>query len=319
MFEQILVPLDGSPLAECVLPHAVAVARAFQSCLLLLRAVDYPEADAGPVHTVDPLHWQVRKAEAKAYLDAIAVRLQETGLVVEEHLMEGQPAERIVQFARDRDVDLIILSSHGLSGLSRWNVSSVAQKVIFQAYRPVMNVRAYHVASGDVAEPSYERILVPVDGSLRAEHVLPYALHLARFHDAHLMLAHVIKKLKVLNPSSLLDEEVEMVERIEAHNKIEADKYLKNLIVRLGYEAEPWLLDEEDTASALHDLIDRENVDLVVLNAHGYTQGIYWPYSSLALSFIAYGAKPLLIVQDLSPEEMEQTQAEMAARESGGH
>jgi len=77
--------------------------------------------------------------------------------------------------------------------------------------------------------------------------------------------------------------------------------------------------DEEDTASALHDLIDRENVDLVILNAHGYTQGIYWPYSSLALSFIAYGAEPLLIVQDLSPGELEQTQAEIAARESGGH
>jgi nucleotide-binding universal stress UspA family protein len=133
------------------------------------------------------------------------------------------------------------------------------------------------------------------------------------------MLAHVIKKPKVLNPPSLLDEEAKMVERIEAHNKIEADKYLKNLIVRLGYEAEPWLLDDEDTASALHDLIDQEKVDLVILNAHGYTQGIYWPYSSLALSFIAYGAKPLLIVQDLSPEELAQTQAEMAARESGGH
>ena len=319
MFEQILVPLDGSPLAECVLPHAVAVARAFQSRLLLLNAVDYPEADAGPVRTVDPLHWQVRRTEAKAYLDAIAVRLRETGLVVEGDLVEGQPAERIVQFARDQDVDLIILSSHGLSGLSRWNVSSVAQKVIFQAYRPVMIVRAYHVVSDDVTESNYERILVPVDGSLRAENVLPYAVHLARAHNARLMLAHVIKKPKVLNPSSLLEEDIAMVERIEAHNKVEADKYLKNLVVRLGYPAEPWLLSEEDTASALHGLIDREKVDLVVLNAHGDTQGIYWPYSNLALSFIAYGAKPLLIIQDLSPEEMEQTQAEMAARESGGH
>lgn len=319
MFEQILVPLDGSQLAECVLPHAVTMARVFQSRLLLLQVVDYPQTKAGPVRMVDPLHWQVRKTEAKAYLDAIALRLRETGLITEGHLVEGRPAGRIVQFARDRGVDLILLSSHGLSGLSRWNVSSVAQKVIFQAGKPVMIVRAYHMESGDVAELSYERILIPVDGSLRAEHVLSYALHLARSHDARLMLAHVIKKPKVLNSSSLLDEEVKMVERIEAHNKIEADKYLKNLTVRLGYEAEPWLLDDEDTASALHDLIDRENVDLVVLNAHGYTRGIYWPYSSLALSFIAYGAKPLLIVQDLSPEEMEQTQAEMAARESGGH
>jgi nucleotide-binding universal stress UspA family protein len=319
VFEQILVPLDGSQLAECVLPHAVAMARAFQSRLLLLQAVECPQAEADPVRTVDPLHWQVHKTEAQAYLDAIAVRLQETGLTVEEHLVEGEPAERIVQFAQDQNVDLILLSSHGFSGLSRWNVSSVAQKVIFQAYKPVMIVRAYHLSSGGVVGLSYERILVPLDGSLRAEHVLPYAVRLASSHHARFMLAHVVKNPKVLNPSSLLEEEIRMVERIEAHNKIEADTYLKNLIARLSYEAEPWLLDEEDTASALHDLIDRENVDLVILNAHGYTQGIYWPYSSLALSFIAYGAEPLLIVQDLSPGELEQTQAEIAARESGGH
>jgi nucleotide-binding universal stress UspA family protein len=319
MFERILVPLDGSQLAECALPHAVALGQAFRSRLLLLQAVDCPQAEVDPVRAVDPLHWQVHRMEAKAYLDAVAVRLQETDLTVEAHLVEGQPAERIVQFVQDQGVDLIVLSSHGLSGLSRWNVSSVAQKVIFQAYKPVMIVRAYHVASSQVAGLSYKRILVPLDGSQRAEHVLPYAVHLARSHQAVLMLAHVIKKPKVLNPSSLLEEEIDMVEQIEAHNKIEADKYLKDLIGRLGYRAEPWLLDDEDTASALHDLIDREDVDLIVLNAHGYTQGIYWPYSSLALSFIAYGAKPLLIVQDLSPEEFERTQAEIAARESRGH
>jgi len=322
MFEQILVPLDGSQLAECALPHAVALARVFQSRLFLLQAVECPEAEADPVRTVEPLHWQTHKVEAKAYLDSIAGRLREKGLEVEVHLLEGQPAERIIQFVQDQDVDLIVISTHGLSGLSRWNVSSVAQKVIFQAYRPVMIVRAYHVGAeaDDVTELEYERILVPLDGSLRAEHALPCALRLARSHQARLMLARVVKELKILDRSSLLEEETEVVERIEAHNKIEMDKYLKSLVARLDYEAEPWLLDrEEDTASALHDLIDQEDVDLVVLNAHGYTKGIYWPYSSLALNFIAYGAKPLLIVQDLSPEELEQTQAEIAARESKGH
>lgn len=319
MFERILVPLDGSQLAECVLPHAVAMARAFQSRLLLLQAVDSPQADADPVRTVDPLHWQIYKTEARAYLAAIAGRLQEAGLVAEEHVLEGQSAESIVRFARDRDVDLVLLSSHGLSGLSRWNVSSVAQKVIFQVSKPVMIVRAYHVATDGVTGLTYERILVPVDGSLRAEYVLPFAAHLARSYDARLMLAHVIKRPRVFKPSSLLEEEARMVERIKAHNKIEADRYLKDLIVRLGYTAEPWLLDDEDTASALRDLIDKEDVDLIILNAHGYTRGIYWPYSSLALSFIAYGTRPLLIMQDLLPEEVERTQAEIAARESRGH
>jgi nucleotide-binding universal stress UspA family protein len=249
----------------------------------------------------------------------MAARLRETGLAVEEHLEEGEPAERIVQFSEGQDIDLILLSSHGLSGLSPWNVSSVAQKVIVQAYRSVMIVRAYRETLDDAKEVSYRRILVPLDGSPRAEYVLPHAVHLARFHDARLMLAHVVKKTKVFDPSSLLEEEAKMVERIEAHNRIEADKYLKHLVARLDYEAEPWLLDDGDTASALYRLIDQEDVGLIILNAHGYTQGIYWPYSSLALNFITYGARPLLIVQDLTPEELEQTQAEMVAKESKGH
>lgn len=319
MFERVLVPLDGSQLAECVLPHAVAVARAFESRLILVRAVEGSRAEPDRVRTVDPLEWQVRKTEAKTYLDAVAVRLQEAELAVESHVVEGQPAQRIVQFAQDEDVELIVLSSHGLSGLSRWNVSSVTQKVAFQAYKSVMIVRAYEVVPDDVTALSYDRVLVPLDGSQRAEYVLPHAVQLVRSHQARLMLAHAIKKPKVFDPSSLLEKEAKMVERIEAHNRIEADTYLKNLVARLDCEAEPWLLEGGDTASALRDLVDQEDVDLLILNAHGYTKGVYWPYSSLALTLIAYGAKPLLIVQDLSPEELERTQAEIAAKESKGH
>ncbi len=69
----------------------------------------------------------------------------------------------------------------------------------------------------------------------------------------------------------------------------------------------------------MHELVAQENIDLVVLSAHGHSGGTKWPYGGVALNFIAYGTTPLLIVQDLSQDERESTQAEMAAREYKGH
>ena len=75
----------------------------------------------------------------------------------------------------------------------------------------------------------------------------------------------------------------------------------------------------DNAAATLHELVAQENIDLVVLSAHGYSGGTKWPYGSVALNFIVYGATPLLIVQDLSQDELESTQAEMATREHQGH
>jgi nucleotide-binding universal stress UspA family protein len=83
--------------------------------------------------------------------------------------------------------------------------------------------------------------------------------------------------------------------------------------------AEIRLLTAPGVAVALHDLAEQEKVDLVMLSAHGYSGGSRWPYGSVTTSFIAYGSGPLLIVQDLSPEEVERSLAERGVREVGGH
>jgi nucleotide-binding universal stress UspA family protein len=70
---------------------------------------------------------------------------------------------------------------------------------------------------------------------------------------------------------------------------------------------------------ALHEVVDREDADLVVMAAHGYSGRARWPYGSIALNFIAYGSKPLLMIQDVPPEEVALTEAERAARERAGH
>jgi nucleotide-binding universal stress UspA family protein len=318
MFEHILVPLDGSPLAESVLPHTVALAQTFGARVTLLQAVERGRA-TGLNRAIDPLNWHIRKAEAEAYLDEVAARLQAVDLRTDKVLLEGLAAERIIEFAHEQDVSLILLSSHGQSGLSEWNINSVVQKVILRAYMPVLIVRAYQPAISDLTGLRYRRLLVPLDGSQRAECALPLASTLARFYDSQLLLAHVVSRPEVPRRAPLTQEEIELVDRLTELNRREAVKYLEDLRSRLLSDAQIRLLISEDAAAALHELVVQENVDLVLLSAHGYTGEAKWPYGSVALNFIAYGTTPLLIMQDLPKEELERTQAEISAREHKGH
>ena len=117
MFNRVLLPMDRSPLAECVLPHAVLMAGAFDSKVTVAHVMESSQR-AHWRRAVDPLNWRIRKAEAEGYLDAIARRLQKAGLTVEEKILEGPAAEQIVEFSRANEIELIILSSHGESGFT---------------------------------------------------------------------------------------------------------------------------------------------------------------------------------------------------------
>ncbi|MBL7066161.1 MAG: universal stress protein [Anaerolineae bacterium] len=318
MFDHILVPMDGSSLAECVLPHAMAVARACGAQVTLLRVLERPQA-AGPTRSVDPLDWHIRKAEARVYLDGLSARLQETGLRTESTLLEGQAAERIIEFVRGHDVNLIVLSSHGRSGLSDWNVSSIVQKIILRAYAPVMIVRAYQPVAGDLTGLRYRHVLIPLDGSQRAECALPLATTLSRSHGSELLLVHVVSRPEMVCRAPPTQEDIELVNRLTERNRLEATRCLENLRSRLPLAVQTRVLVSDNTAATLHRLVKQENVDLVVLSAHGCSGRTEWPYGSLVVNFIAYGSTPLLIVQDLSPDEVERTQAEMVTREHKGH
>lgn len=318
ILNHILVPLDGSRLAECVLPHAAALARAFGGRITLLQVVAQPPSTEQG-QTVDPLRWHMRKTEAESYLDSVATRLREAELQVDKVTLEGEAANNIIAFAHEHEVDLILLSSHGQSGLSKWNISSIVQKIILRAYMPVMIVRAYQPASDDLRNLHYKRVLVPLDGSQRAECVLPLACKLVNFHDAQLLLAHAVRKPEIPHHTPLTEKETELVERISEHNRLEAEKYMEGLKERLECDVQLHLLENGDIAAALHNMIQQQEVELVALSAHGYTSTPRWPYGSMALNFIAYGTTPLLVMQDMSSEELEQTQAELAAKETKGH
>jgi len=318
MLDHILVPLDGSPLAECVIPHTVALARAFDARVTLLQVLGRTKA-TGRIQAIDPLDWHIRKAEARSYLDEVATRLKEAGLGTDKVILEGRAAERIVEFAHNQNVSLIVLSSHGRSGLSGWNISGVVQKTILRAGMPTMIVRAYQSVTQDVTALQYRRVLVPLDCSQRAECVLPLAIALARFHKSQLLLAHIVSRPEMPRRAPLTPEDIGLADHITKRNQLEASRYLRQLQSRLSSDTRIRLSVNDNVASTLHNLVKQEDIDLVLLSAHGYSGETKWPYGSVALNFIAYGTTPLLIVQDLSQDELESTQAETAAREYKGH
>ena len=320
MFDPVLVPLDGSLLAECVLSHAVAIARAFDAKLVLLRVLDKKQASEKN-QLFDLVNWQINKAGAKVYMDKISARLQKSGLQVETAILEGLVAETITEYAQSHGTKLIVLSSHGRSGLSQWGISSSTQKIIFSAPTSVFIVRANQPVASESIERQYVRIIVPLDGSRRAENVLPMVSVLARFHQSKISIVHVVKKPEMARQMPLTREDVDLSERIVARNRDEAIRYLDQ--VRLhspleGIDLQTALLPSDNAAAVLHDMVDQENIDMVALSAHGYSGNNQWPYGSMVNNFILYSKVPLLIVQDL-PGKEETGMPEIAPREPAEH
>jgi nucleotide-binding universal stress UspA family protein len=210
---------------------------------------------------------------------------------------------------------LIVLSSHGRSGLSGWNVSSVVQRILWRARLSILLVPAYQPASSELTGLRYGRILVPLDGSQRAECVLPLVMALAREQGSQVLLAHVVRRPELPRRAPASREDQALADQITERNRLEAAKYLEELQSRLPVSVSTRLLVSEHVAATLHLLAAQEKVDLLAISAHGYSGGTQWPYGSLAISFIAYGSSPLLIVQDLGPEEIGPTVAELAVGE----
>jgi nucleotide-binding universal stress UspA family protein len=316
MFDPILVPLDGSLTAECVLPHAIAIARAFDAKVILLRVLEKNQTN-GSAQIFDLLNWQIKKTEAKLYLDKISARLLKSQLHIEATVLEGLAAESITEFAESQGVKLIILSSHGRSGLSQWGISSVTQKIIFSAPTSVLVIRAHQPASSQLIEGKYKRIMVPLDGSRRAENVLPMVALLARFHQSRIHVVHVVKTPEMARQMPLAREDVDLSDRIVSRNRAEAIRYLDQMRLRSpldGIDVQTQLLTSDNAAAVLHELVQQEHIDMVALSAHGYSGNNQWPYGSMVSNFILYSKVPLLIVQDL-PTREETSQVDMATRE----
>lgn len=303
MVQRILVSVDGSPLAEQALSQAAAVARAFDSEIHLLR-VQEPETGTGGFS--DSVSWRLGRAEVGSYLERLAERLRMGGRRVETAFAEGRAADEILQAARERSADLIVLSTHGTTGQSRFNLGGTAQKVVSQAGRSVLIVRASEGRGAEPAEARHERILVPLDGSQRAQWALGLSSSIARTLGSELLLVHVVDTRELQGQAPATTDEMELARRVADRDRQRAEEYLgqmQSVLSGSGLAVRTLLLDSSNVAETLCQLARDERVSLVVMSAHGSSGAAPWAYGSVAERLIAHGTTSLLVFQDLPADE----------------
>jgi len=150
MYKKILVPLDGSKLAECALPHAEELAKGCGTEKVILvsvtervqgyRAFEEPSQPLG--QQLVPEAFGKLEEQAQKYLGRIAKAMEAKGIKVSTEVLLGDPAEEIIIYAKHPGCDVIVISSHGRSGISRWTHGSVADRVFRGSPVPVLMVKA---------------------------------------------------------------------------------------------------------------------------------------------------------------------------------
>jgi nucleotide-binding universal stress UspA family protein len=301
----------------------VAVASSFDAEITLLRVLEKNQLGTS-TQLFDLLNWQINKTKATLYLETIKARFQTFGLQAETMVLEGLVADGITEYAQNQGMKLIILSSHGRHGISQWGISSIAQKIILSAQTSLLIIRAdqRYTQAGEAAEdPIYQRILVPLDGSQRAENVLPIITQLSHFHKSEIHLVQVVQTPEMAGQLPPAREDIDLSTQVVERNREEAAHYLEQLKLRSypeGITVQTHLITSENAAVALHQIEEQEHIDMVALSAHGYSGNHQWPYGSMVNNFIMYGKAHLLIVQDL-PAKQESAPLEFSSRERAEH
>ena len=311
---RILVCVDRSPFSDVALRDALSLARTFDSAITLLYVLQ-PAHETAASRTTDAFNWEVARQEAGAYLERLQAESSQVSRGrVDWRLEQGHPAQRITALAQELGADLIVLGSHGESGVAAWNLGSTAQQVLAVAHASVLVARTTAHSQNENAP---KRILLPLDGSSRAESVLPTAERIARARGAELLLAHVVAQpsaTAMLRAGDDLDLARQLATRLESR----ATRYLGDLCDQLGREGLPVravVLRRPDERQALLDIARDEAVDLVVLSAHGNTCNPLRPFGSVAAHLLAHSSVPLLVLQDL-PEAESERAGELAAEDA---
>jgi len=293
---EVVVCLDGSDLGRRVVPHAQLIADALSARLTLLHVL---ETDAAAASPADPLDWRIRQREARAHLDDVKTDLTESDVGIRSELVEGRAAEQICRWAKQHQIDITVLCSHGQRGLTGWDLGSTARKLIDRVPGSLLLVPAVAAARDEAAR--YRRILVPLDGSPQAESVAPLVMRIASAQRAEVLFVHVVRDPEIARMGPLDTEGAELERRVLEHNRAVASDYLDRLRSRVGQPGTQLrtLVVSGGTAQAqLERLIRAEKVDLVAMSAHGLTSRCDCPCGGVTEYLVTHAVTPVLVVRD---------------------
>jgi len=301
MYKKMLVPLDGSELAEAALPYAKELAERLNLDLTLLNICEPHKSESRVMcqayieHAVLKIRGQSKGTPIKTGVKPINV---------EGQVISGNPAEEIINYANKNNIDLILIAAHDRSEFKRWIMGSVADKVLRTSRVPIWLVRAA-IPEGIVHDDWFKRtMLVLLDGSSLAEKVLPHVETIAKQRGAEqtkVVLLRVFEEpsINADYPQAIMNLTwEEHVRRIREHFKNEAEQYLMGVQERLIAKGLN-VSSEVHLGNPVDKIIDYTNKihpNLIVMASHG--SGISrWEYGNIADKILHGVSSPILLVR----------------------
>jgi len=277
MYDGIVVPLDGSRLAEVALPFAEELAGRMNSDISLLTVLESADVAEHRKHLT-----YAKKIASMTKYHAAKYTGNGNGNPIKVDIVTrtGSPAESIIDYTTKGGFKLIIMASHGRSGISHWAVGSVADKVIRStSWQPVMLIRAKESRSDIREKRILRKALVPLDGSTESESVMPYIETIASKLEMELTLFQVIPQ--------------------NDNNHEAAEAYLEAKCAELEYKGitANYQLRIGSIADLIIDSADELAFDLVAMSTHGRAGVSLWTMGSVAQKVFLGGNTPLLLVK----------------------
>jgi nucleotide-binding universal stress UspA family protein len=296
----MLMPLDGSTTAENVLPYARFLARRLKLPVELLEVLDIAEIGRRiSPKQAECLNTAVEKLERgrEQYLKAVAGTF--VGSAVKCTVLKGTPAEAIIDKAAEDKSTLIAMATHGHSGIKRWLLGSIAEKVLRGAQNPLLLVRATEEAKRE-GEASLGAVIVPLDGSELAEQVLPVVAELAK----ELNFEVILFRAYMIPPSAAVpDPEIAYVvadDELISSLREEAIAYLNKrakTVKELGAQRVSTVTEYGPAADEIIALARKTPDNLIAMCSHGYSGVKRWVLGSITETVVRHSGDPVLVIR----------------------
>ena len=306
----VIIPLDGSKLAKQAIPLAYSIAQRTNSNLLLLQVVP-EERTPSFLHSDKTISSDEEvaslQAQAETYLQRVAQQLNiEGGPSVSYAVAFGRAGESIAQVADEREASYIVMSTHGYTGISRWLLGSVADRVLHLTERPLLlicppDTQEYESIAKELSElPKIKRIVVPLEGLPLAEQILPHAKKLAQaYGKAEILLFHSIPAFPViLVPVQTANLKKQWLEL--SHQ--EAQSYFANLVNELRAEGHTvqFTIRVGMPAQEILEYAAEVDADLIMMTTHARDGLNRFLLGSVTGKVVRAGQLPVMVVRPVS-------------------
>jgi nucleotide-binding universal stress UspA family protein len=289
MATRILVPLDGSRLAEQAIPCAIRLGQALAAELVLLHAVSTPpdsQKDLEGLGSAARARVDDLVTSADAYLQSVVSTLRDTNPNVGYVIKRGSAAKAIVDYATETGIQHIVMATHGYSGLEGWTKHSVTEHVVRAASVPVLLVCSRKLRSIDTLEPiSFRRVLVPLDGSGKAEQILTPITTTAQALKCEMFLFQV-PTVFLFESASQAAERMAMNYLTRVASDLEDQRLKVSVAIGTGLVAE-----------SIAQFAKTNHIDLIAMSTHGHTGIVRRVLGSVAGEVLRAGDIPVLMVR----------------------